>query len=146
MTPGAAVGGGAGVVAGTGEGGGSSSACCAVFCGAGAGDEPEQPGRARNIVAISGRMDKNLLRNAATLRRSIGNGNLPKATDALAIGNRLEAGPVCYCETKGSTMGFTSKPVRVIEIPEPASEPLLAPESEPQRTEREEEVPVTTPA
>src|SRR5438128_939198 len=31
-------------------------------------------------------------------------------------------------------MGFTSKPVRVIEIPEPASEPLLAPESEPQRT------------
>jgi len=26
------------------------------------------------------------------------------------------------------------------------SEPLLAPESEPQRTEREEEVPITTPA
>ena len=43
-------------------------------------------------------------------------------------------------------MGFTSKPVRVIEIPEPASEPLIAPEREPQRTEREEEVPVTTPA
>jgi hypothetical protein len=42
-------------------------------------------------------------------------------------------------------MGFTSKPVRVIEIPEPISEPLLAPESEPQRTEREEEVPATTP-
>jgi hypothetical protein len=43
-------------------------------------------------------------------------------------------------------MGFTSKPVRVVEIPEPVSEPLLAPEGEPQRTEREEEVPVTTPA
>jgi hypothetical protein len=43
-------------------------------------------------------------------------------------------------------MGFTSKPVRVIEIPEPSSEPLLAPQSEPQRTEREEEVPATTPA
>lgn len=43
-------------------------------------------------------------------------------------------------------MGFTSKPVRVIEIPEPASEPLLAPESDPQRTEREKEVPVTSPA
>jgi len=40
-------------------------------------------------------------------------------------------------------MGFTSKPV---EVPEPMSEPLLAPESEPQRTEREEEVPVVTPA
>jgi len=65
----------------------------------------------------------------------------------LAIGNRLETGAVCYCETEGSTtMGFTSKPVRVIEIPEPTSEPLLAPETEPQRTEREEEVPVTTPA
>jgi hypothetical protein len=43
-------------------------------------------------------------------------------------------------------MGFTSKPVRVIEIPEPASEPLIAPEREPQRTEREEQAPVTTPA
>jgi hypothetical protein len=43
-------------------------------------------------------------------------------------------------------MGFTSKPVRVIEIPEPMSEPLIAPEREPQRTEREEEAPVTTPA
>jgi hypothetical protein len=43
-------------------------------------------------------------------------------------------------------MGFTSKPVRVIEIPEPASEPLLAPEPEPQRTEREVEAPVQTPA
>jgi hypothetical protein len=64
----------------------------------------------------------------------------------LAIGNALEARAVCYCENEGSTMGFTSKPVRVIEIPEPMSEPLLAPESEPQRTEREEEVPVTTPA
>ena len=30
-------------------------------------------------------------------------------------------------------MGFTSKPVRVVEIPEPASEPLLAPEREPER-------------
>jgi len=30
ITPGAAVGGGAGVVAGMGEGGGSSSPCCAV--------------------------------------------------------------------------------------------------------------------
>ena len=49
-------------------------------------------------------------------------------------------------KTEGWVMGFTSKPVRVIEIPEPMSEPLLAPESEPQRTEREEEVPVTTPA
>jgi len=64
----------------------------------------------------------------------------------VAIGNRLETRAVCYCENEGSTMGFTSKPVRVIEIPEPVSEPLLAPESEPQRTEREEEVPVTTPA
>jgi hypothetical protein len=43
-------------------------------------------------------------------------------------------------------MGFTSKPVRVIEIPEPASEPLLAPEREPQRIEREEEAPVQSPA
>jgi len=43
-------------------------------------------------------------------------------------------------------MGFTSKPVRVIEVPEPASEPLVAPEREPQRTEREKEAPVTTPA
>jgi hypothetical protein len=43
-------------------------------------------------------------------------------------------------------MGFTSKPVRVVEIPEPASEPLLAPEPEPERTEREVEVPATTPA
>jgi hypothetical protein len=43
-------------------------------------------------------------------------------------------------------MGFTSKPVRVVEIPEPASEPLLAPEREPQRIEREEEAPVQTPA
>jgi hypothetical protein len=43
-------------------------------------------------------------------------------------------------------MGFTSKPVRVIEVPEPASEPLIAPEREPQRTEREEEAPVQTPA
>ena len=42
-------------------------------------------------------------------------------------------------------MGFTSKPVRVIEVPEPTSEPLLAPEPEPQRTEKEEEVPVTAP-
>ena len=53
---------------------------------------------------------------------------------------------LCYCENEGSIMGFTSKPVRVIEIPEPMSEPLLAPENEPQRTQREEEVPVTTPA
>jgi hypothetical protein len=53
---------------------------------------------------------------------------------------------LCYCENEGWVMGFTSKPVRVIEIPEPTSEPLLAPESEPQRTEREEEIPVTTPA
>jgi len=43
-------------------------------------------------------------------------------------------------------MRFTSKPVRVIEIPEPMSEPLIAPEREPERTEREEEVPATTPA
>jgi hypothetical protein len=43
-------------------------------------------------------------------------------------------------------MGFTSKPVRVIEIPEPSYEPLIAPEREPQRIEREEEVPATTPA
>jgi hypothetical protein len=43
-------------------------------------------------------------------------------------------------------MGFTSKPVRVIEVPEPASEPLIAPEREPQRTEREEETPVKAPA
>jgi hypothetical protein len=43
-------------------------------------------------------------------------------------------------------MGFTSKPVRVIEIPEPASEPLVAPEREPQRIEREEQAPVQTPA
>ena len=43
-------------------------------------------------------------------------------------------------------MGFTSKPVRVIEVPEPVSEPLIAPEREPLRTEREEEAPVTTPA
>jgi hypothetical protein len=43
-------------------------------------------------------------------------------------------------------MGFTSKPVRVIEVPEPISEPLIAPDTEPQRTEREEEVPLTTPA
>ena len=43
-------------------------------------------------------------------------------------------------------MGFTSKPVRVIEIPEPASEPLIAPEREPQRVEREEEAPVQSPA
>jgi hypothetical protein len=43
-------------------------------------------------------------------------------------------------------MGFTSKPVRVIEVPEPMSEPLIGPESEPQRTEKEEEAPVTTPA
>src|SRR5207253_1244426 len=32
-------------------------------------------------------------------------------------------------------MGFTSKPVRVIEVPEPASEPLVAPEREQHRTE-----------
>jgi len=63
-----------------------------------------------------------------------------------AIANRLENGILCYCENEGSIMGFTSKPVRVIEIPEPISEPLLAPESEPQRTEREEEVPASTPA
>lgn len=43
-------------------------------------------------------------------------------------------------------MGFTSKPVRVVEIPEPASEPLIAPEREPQRIQREEEAPVQTPA
>ena len=43
-------------------------------------------------------------------------------------------------------MGFTSKPVRVVEIPEPASEPLLAPERDPQRIEREEEAPIQTPA
>jgi len=43
-------------------------------------------------------------------------------------------------------MGFTSKPVRVIEIPEPASEPLIAPEREPEPSRREEEVPATTPA
>lgn len=43
-------------------------------------------------------------------------------------------------------MGFTSKPVRVVEIPEPASEPLIAPEREPQRIEREEEAPVQAPA
>jgi hypothetical protein len=43
-------------------------------------------------------------------------------------------------------MGFTSKPVRVIEIPEPESEPLLAPEREPQRTEREQEAPVQAPS
>ena len=97
-------------------------------------------------VANSGRTDKNLLRSAATLRRSIGTMKSPEAPPGLAIGNRLEARAVCYCENEGSTMGFTSKPVRVIEIPEPMSEPLLAPESEPQRTEREEEVPVTTPA
>jgi len=146
MTPGAAVGGGAGVVAGAGEGGGSPSACCAAFCGAGDDDDPEQPASARKNIAISGRMDKNLLRNAATVRGSIGNRKSPTSVEELAIGNRLEACPVCYCENEGSTMGFTSKPVRVIEIPEPVSEPLLAPESEPQRTEREEEVPVTTPS
>jgi hypothetical protein len=67
MTPGAAVGGGTGVVVGTGEGGGRPSACCAVFSGAGAGDEAEQPARVRKNVALSGRMVKNLLRNAATL-------------------------------------------------------------------------------
>jgi len=146
MTPAAAVGVGAGVVAGTGEGGGSSSACSAAFGGAAAGDDPEQPARARKSVGNSGRTDKNLLRDAATLRRSIGNGKPPDGADGLAIGNRLEACAVCYCGKEGSTMGFTSKPVRVIEIPEPRSEPLLAPESEPQRTEREEEVPITTPA
>jgi hypothetical protein len=43
-------------------------------------------------------------------------------------------------------MGFTSKPVRVIEVPEPASEPLFAPEREPERIEKEEEVPASTPA
>ena len=43
-------------------------------------------------------------------------------------------------------MGFASKPVRVIEVPEPISEPLIAPEPGPQRTEREEEVPVSNPA
>jgi len=43
-------------------------------------------------------------------------------------------------------MGFTSKPVRVIEIPEPTSEPLIAPEPVPQRTEREEEAPLRAPA
>jgi hypothetical protein len=66
--------------------------------------------------------------------------------EVFEIGNRLEDCCLCYCENEGWVMGFTSKPVRVIEIPEPMSEPLLAPESEPQRTEREEEVPVTTPA
>src|SRR6266853_6435836 len=53
MTPAAAVGVGAGVVAGTGEGGGSSSACSAAFGGAAAGDDPEQPARARKSVGNS---------------------------------------------------------------------------------------------
>ncbi len=43
-------------------------------------------------------------------------------------------------------MGFTSKPVRVIEVPAPVSEPLIAPQREPERIEREEEVPASTPA
>lgn len=43
-------------------------------------------------------------------------------------------------------MGWTSKPVRVIEVPEPGAEPLIAPEHEPERKEREEEVPAATPA
>ena len=43
-------------------------------------------------------------------------------------------------------MGFTSKPVRVIEVPEPVPEPLIAPPREPERIEREHEVPASTPA
>ncbi len=66
MTPGAAVGGGAGVVEGTGEGGGSSSPSCADFWGAGDDDELEQAAGASKNIAISGRTDKSLLRDAAT--------------------------------------------------------------------------------
>jgi hypothetical protein len=135
MTPRAAVGVAAGVVTGTGEGGGSSSPSCADFGGIAVGDDPEQAAIARSAVPISGSAVISLLGNAAcTLRKY------------RQIANRLRNGVVCYCENEGWVMGFTSKPVRVIEIPEPTSEPLLAPEREPQRTEREEEVPATTPA
>jgi hypothetical protein len=44
------------------------------------------------------------------------------------------------------SMGWTSKPVRTIEIPEPVAEPLTAPpDSEPQRIEDPQEVPAGTP-
>jgi hypothetical protein len=43
-------------------------------------------------------------------------------------------------------MGWTSKPVRTIEVPEPVAEPLTAPpDSEPQRIEEPQEVPAGTP-
>ena len=71
------------------------------------------------------------------------------AADPRLLGQyRLALGPTVNAtvKTRAGIMGFSSKPVRVIEVPEPMSEPLIAPEKEPQRTEREEEAPVRTPA
>jgi hypothetical protein len=96
MTPGAAVGGAAVGVGGTGEGGGSSSACCADFCGLAGADELEQAASANTTIAMGGRGDKNLLRDAATLGASIGNGKSPHGQERLAIENRLDAYSLCY--------------------------------------------------
>ncbi len=44
-------------------------------------------------------------------------------------------------------MGWTSKPVKVVDVPEPVSEPLVArpPAPEPEREKAPEKVPAATP-